>query len=253
MNVYVTAVRSPHGRIEYVLKQGDEVLATLIHHSTVENAYQEWLRASKKEFDYRSSGYSNPDLPSCEWDEELSNLNLERHMKSHRRALQMVATLEPHRNAPFVEAEWQKEERLRKERQAAEAIKAVYRVEKQTKDKSSNAEPHARKSPERKAALLSEIDKLVGLKSVKQDVRTMINHLKIQQARKTKGLKTTELSLHMVLRQSWYRENDGSQVVVRNLLRTWSAAQRPLNRNRPFRAGWSIHRTDCSQGEGDRH
>ena len=52
--------------------------------------------------------------------------------------------------------------------------------------------------PARLAALLRELDQLIGLKSVKRDVETMVNLLKLRQARKASGLKTPDLSLNMV-------------------------------------------------------
>lgn len=45
---------------------------------------------------------------------------------------------------------------------------------------------------------LSELDSLVGLASVKQEVRTLINYLNMQQQRRQAGLPMTDLSLHMV-------------------------------------------------------
>ncbi len=45
---------------------------------------------------------------------------------------------------------------------------------------------------------LAELDELIGLASVKQEVRTLANFLKLQQRRTEAGLPTTEVSLHMV-------------------------------------------------------
>ena len=45
---------------------------------------------------------------------------------------------------------------------------------------------------------LSELDELIGLASVKQEVRTLANFLKLQQRRAEAGLPTTDVSLHMV-------------------------------------------------------
>lgn len=54
-------------------------------------------------------------------------------------------------------------------------------------------------SPEvRLKEVLAELDQLVGLQSIKQEVRTLANFLKIQQHRQEAGLPTTNLSLHMV-------------------------------------------------------
>lgn len=45
---------------------------------------------------------------------------------------------------------------------------------------------------------LAELDELVGLDSVKQEVRTLVNYLKLQKRRGEAGLSGTEVSLHMV-------------------------------------------------------
>ncbi len=47
-------------------------------------------------------------------------------------------------------------------------------------------------------ALLAELDALTGLAKVKADVHQLTNYIKVEQMRKAKGLKTSEISLHMV-------------------------------------------------------
>jgi stage V sporulation protein K len=46
-------------------------------------------------------------------------------------------------------------------------------------------------------ALLAELDALVGLDEVKLDVRSLINHIRVRQMRKERGLQVPPLSLHM--------------------------------------------------------
>ena len=46
--------------------------------------------------------------------------------------------------------------------------------------------------------LLAQLDALTGLKRVKEEVRQLTNYLKVEQMRKAQGLKTSEISLHMV-------------------------------------------------------
>jgi SpoVK/Ycf46/Vps4 family AAA+-type ATPase len=46
--------------------------------------------------------------------------------------------------------------------------------------------------------ILCEIDKLIGLKSIKTEVRSIINMIQVQQLRKEKGLKQLDVSNHMV-------------------------------------------------------
>jgi len=45
---------------------------------------------------------------------------------------------------------------------------------------------------------LKELDELIGLEPIKQEVRTLVNFLKLQQRRGAAGLGGTEISLHMV-------------------------------------------------------
>src|SRR5258708_21283913 len=47
-------------------------------------------------------------------------------------------------------------------------------------------------------AVLAELDALTGLSKVKADVHQLANYIKVEQMRKAKGLKTSEISLHMV-------------------------------------------------------
>ncbi|MBR5230395.1 MAG: AAA family ATPase [Firmicutes bacterium] len=46
--------------------------------------------------------------------------------------------------------------------------------------------------------LMEELDNLVGLETVKEDIRTMMNFIKVCKLRKERGLKAPELSHHMV-------------------------------------------------------
>jgi len=45
---------------------------------------------------------------------------------------------------------------------------------------------------------LAELDSLIGLKNIKEEVRTLANYLKLQQRRGAAGLPDTDVSLHMV-------------------------------------------------------
>jgi AAA+ superfamily predicted ATPase len=57
--------------------------------------------------------------------------------------------------------------------------------------------PTAASTPDGKAAL-EELSDLVGLETVKQDLRTLTNFLKVQKLRQERGLATTSVSLHAV-------------------------------------------------------
>jgi stage V sporulation protein K len=201
MSAFVTAKRlSPSsGSFDYVLMDGEQCVANLGQYPTVEKAYQFWLKESKKEFDWRSAGYLKVNWSlDDDWDSGLQELKFQRYKKDKQHAQGMVTLLERHRNAGFVEAEWQIENRLKKERQAAEAVKSVYKAGGDMKVKLDRPERDEAKKIARRAALFNEINELIGLDGVKHDVKTMVNHIKIQQARKASGLKTTDPSFHMV-------------------------------------------------------
>ena len=53
-------------------------------------------------------------------------------------------------------------------------------------------------APKNLDALLGELNALVGLPGVKSDVAQLANYIKVQRLRKQQGLKTPEISLHMV-------------------------------------------------------
>ena len=46
--------------------------------------------------------------------------------------------------------------------------------------------------------VLAKLSGLIGLQRVKRDVLELVNYIKVQQLRKSKGLKTSELSQHLV-------------------------------------------------------
>jgi len=103
------------------------------HHSqsrpTVEKAYNFWLEKTKEKFDWRHAGYLKSYYsPEDDWNEWLAKRREDQYVKEHHRALDMVKLLEPYRNAPFVEPDWMTTERIRKERQAKEAVKAIYKA-----------------------------------------------------------------------------------------------------------------------------
>ena len=55
-----------------------------------------------------------------------------------------------------------------------------------------------RKAPSEKQNGIAELDGLIGLDSVKQEVRTMSNFIKVQLSRQQQGLKSTQVSYHCV-------------------------------------------------------
>jgi len=66
--------------------------------------------------------------------------------------------------------------------------------------KATMAEP-ATIAPQRSRGLedvLQELDGLIGLNTVKQDVRQLVNYVKVLQIRQARGLKVSDMSFHMV-------------------------------------------------------
>ena len=60
------------------------------------------------------------------------------------------------------------------------------------------ADREAEEDPRSLEELLAELDSLVGLDMVKQDIHTLINFVKINQVRAERGLKTADISYHLV-------------------------------------------------------
>ena len=69
-------------------------------------------------------------------------------------------------------------------------------IEKLRKNTSNNAVKTTQ--TDNKKDYFEELDNLIGLESVKQEVRTMSNFIKIQQSRKEQGLKASPVSYHCV-------------------------------------------------------
>lgn len=81
-----------------------------------------------------------------------------------------------------------------------------YKPQSQEKNNSNNSDKYKElakrqtvsKKGETLDDVLKELEGLIGLEEVKQEVKTLINFIKIQKERKEKGLKTSSVSYHMV-------------------------------------------------------
>ncbi len=58
--------------------------------------------------------------------------------------------------------------------------------------------PHRKSHEEELREAIEELDSLIGLESVKKEVRTLVNYLKLQKRRKEAGLPGADMTLHMV-------------------------------------------------------
>ena len=78
--------------------------------------------------------------------------------------------------------------------------KAAPPAEKQEKspEEQPAAEAQTEEKPESIEDLQAELESYIGLEAVKQEVKNLINMVKVHQMREANGLPTTDLSLHMV-------------------------------------------------------
>lgn len=80
-------------------------------------------------------------------------------------------------------------------------VKIVLNDSAASQQDSEEKTPSKATAPEKEESLdsiLEELNGLIGLKSVKEEITTLINFIKIQQERKSSGLKTSPLSYHLV-------------------------------------------------------
>ena len=76
--------------------------------------------------------------------------------------------------------------------------KEVDQASKQLQEKLGDSDAELDKQSDTLENLLTELDKLVGLESVKKEVQQLVDLLKVQSLRKSRGLVVTQVSLHQV-------------------------------------------------------
>ncbi len=97
---------------------------------------------------------------------------------------------------------------------------------------------------------LKELNDLIGLASIKYEVRTLVNYLRLQQRRGEAGLSDTEVSLHMV-----FTGNPGtgktsvSAYSGKDPRRDGHFAKGTIGRNRSLRLGRRIHGTNRAESK----
>jgi AAA+ superfamily predicted ATPase len=86
--------------------------------------------------------------------------------------------------------------------EALEKLKNIFYPTEYIPSKTLIEIPHSKNNEENKSRsldeLLSNLNNLVGLDDVKKDVQEMVNFLKIQQLRESKGMSSTPISKHLV-------------------------------------------------------
>ena len=99
-----------------------------------------------------------------------------------------------------VDAPGEREDKQAVGRQAAQAIASeAANVRKRLKTEDAPTGELKRQAAEKDLeAVLTELDGLVGLASVKQDVRSLVNFLKVEKERQKLGLPLTKITLHSV-------------------------------------------------------
>ena len=81
--------------------------------------------------------------------------------------------------------------------------------------------------PEQIEDLKKELDELIGLEGIKREVNNLINMVTVHNLRKQNGLKTVDMSLHMVFfRKSRHRQDDDRAADGTHLQKPGRAVQR---------------------------
>ncbi|MEM8859550.1 MAG: AAA family ATPase [Chloroflexota bacterium] len=80
-----------------------------------------------------------------------------------------------------------------------DSILVTYYVERDDENGASKSKKTKQSSEEDLKEVMDELNQLIGMENIKREINTLINVLKVQKLRAERGMKTTDLSLHMVL------------------------------------------------------
>ena len=99
---------------------------------------------------------------------------------------------------------------------------------------SAQSAENAPPPPEKIENLVTELEGYIGLANIKQEVKNLINMVKIHKLREENGLPTEELSLHMVFfRQPRHRQNHRCPHHGPDLPQSWHPFKRAVGRSGP--------------------
>jgi type VII secretion ATPase EccA len=76
--------------------------------------------------------------------------------------------------------------------------KAPYKFDADREDREEGIDPNDTKDEEKEPDPFEELDELIGLESVKEEVKALANYVKVQKQREAQGLKVPKLSYHLV-------------------------------------------------------
>lgn len=80
--------------------------------------------------------------------------------------------------------------------------------------------------------IFAEFDDLIGLKSVKEELNTLVNVSRINKIRQAKKLPVVNMSKHLVFsRKSWNWKDNSCQITCKNIWCSWITFKRTFNRS----------------------
>ena len=160
----------------------------------------EWIDTEKEEPEYEEPEYEEPEEENGDFGNATFHEPEETIEERRQRMAEKRKRLLEEQKIKRAEREKQREEnrKLREERkrqEAEQAKEAFLEVKERIKEREL---AEAKKQEERMKALLDELNGLVGLSSVKEEIRSLINLIKIRKLRARANMPELEMSYHMV-------------------------------------------------------